>query len=118
MEDQQTLASLLHWYHAAIALGGLLSIFAVIHRLWIAPEQARRKKVEDRLADLDKWRVGVDRDLERGSDKFAEMTTQIRELRNEMKSHEEAQRKRHEQVIQWMAAIDTRLKMTGGLPDQ
>ena len=32
MPDETTLSSLVHWYHALMALGGILGVFGLYHR--------------------------------------------------------------------------------------
>ena len=81
MPDNATLSSLIHWYHGVIALGGLLTVFGVIHRLWIAPIQAWRKGVDDRINEIEKEQALQEQRLESGDKRFEELVADIKAIR-------------------------------------
>ena len=79
--EPQSLASLIHWYHGAVALGGLLAIFGTVHRLWIAPIQAWRKEVERRIVEVEKQQALDKQRMESGDRKFTELVADIKEIK-------------------------------------
>lgn len=85
MPDETTIASLLHWYHAVVALGSILGVFAVYHRLFIAPEKERQAKVAGRLSALETKQALQEQRLESGNTKFDEVLAAIKELKAELK---------------------------------
>ena len=108
----------LAWYHGVIALGGLLAVFATVHRLWIAPVQSWRKDVDAKHAAYDVALAEVNKDLDRGRDKFDQVIEECKAIREDMKEHEAKQNERHQKVIERLAAIETTLRERSLIPNQ
>ena len=81
-----TAAVVLHWYHGALAIGGLIGLYASIHRIWIAPIQHWRRDVERRLAEQDTQQALAAARLASGDTKFDDVIRAISDLRTELKA--------------------------------
>ena len=79
--DSHPLQVVLSWYHAVLALGGLLAVFATAHRLWIAPIQRWRADVVQRVHAIEVEQALQAQRLASGDAKFDEVLRAIRDMR-------------------------------------
>ena len=83
----------LHWYHSIVAIGGLLAVFATFHRIFIAPVQAWRKKVEqehaDFKADVRVWKAEVEGRFKHGEGHFTQNATEHKAMMDTLKRIED-----------------------------
>ena len=78
--EPQSLASLVHWWHALIAIGAILSPVAIVHRIWLAPVREEKKALEARVTKLEQESALQKQRLDSGNVRFDELTAAIKEL--------------------------------------
>lgn len=107
----QTLAGLVHWYHGVIVLGGVLGVFATVHRIWIAPIQAWRRGQETRMVALETQQALTDQRLGQGTEKMQRMEQKLDCLDRKFDTH-------HQEVLTRLTAMETLMRHGGGLPPE
>lgn len=107
MPESHTIA-LTVWH---LALGGLTLLGA-----WLAYDRHYLAPLRKWRADMDKWAVGVDKDLSRGTDKFDTLEKAIASLATKVDAHENAQRDRDQHIGERLTAIETLLRERRGMP--
>ena len=78
--ETQSLASLVHWWHAVIAIAAILSPVGIIHRIWLAPVRAEKVELQKRVAALEVESKLQKQRLDSGTARFDELTSAIKEL--------------------------------------
>ena len=76
------------WHFLATGLGAVAAaatILGVYHGVSVAPEKARRQKVADDLAELDKRIALAEQKLESGDKKFDTMANDVKEIKESMR---------------------------------
>ena len=87
-------------WHIAVALVGVLGGFVAIDRHFWAPVRQWRQ-------DMERWRVGIEKDLERGKTKMDETKADLRCLDTKM-----------DRVLERLTAIETLMRAQGGIPPE
>ena len=87
------------WHILVAVLGVAAGFVAVDRHFW--------KPVRDWRADMEKWRVGVEKDMERGKTKMDGTERKLECLDTKMDA-----------VLQRLTAIETLMRAQGGLPPE
>ena len=104
--------------HLALELWHLLVGALVVLGAWIGYDRHYLLPLRQWRADMDKWKVGVDKDLDRGKDTFESIKESLADLKAEVKEHERRQMERDRLISERLAAIETLLRERGGIPPE